>query len=306
MLAYTIKMQLPVILKSVLVFFMVSVFYACEEEGEPLTLQDIYAATAKDKEPFRAKINGFEFSASAVGGGKENGSYYVIGVDDAGSSITIHTIDIVPGSYRGIDSSANYILFRNAQGRLFSSIGTNKKPDALISIRSYSPENMLISGVFSSSLYSVDSEEKLSLTNGEFNSAFIVLPFVGTMTAELDGVAFKAEKCSATSSQNNGILTQQIEGLSNNDSIRISLTIEDELQVKSYDFADPKVQANYNPNTYSSNLSAFNYTGISGSLNIVRIDNEEKKVVGNFGFEAINAKGEKVSVKYGDFQALME
>jgi len=299
-------MQASTLLKSVLSLLMVCLFYSCEEEGEPLSLKDIYEATDNNREPFRAKINGFEFSASVVAGGKEFGNYYIIGADNAGSSIAVRTLNIVPGSYLGIDSSANYILFKNAQGRAFSSIGTNKKPDAQISIRSYSPSNNLASGVFSATLYSLDSEEQLSLTSGAFNSAFIVLPFLGIMTAEVDGKEFKAEKCTYTNSQNNGLVTQNIDGFSNNDTMSINLTIKDQVQIKSYDIADSNVVARYNSNTYSSNLSKNQYTGISGSLNIVRIDSLDNKVYGNFGFEAINANGNNVSIKYGNFQALIQ
>ncbi len=288
------------------VLAFISASIGCEETGEPLTLDDIYDATTIDSDPFKAKINGFDYKADFVAGGKENGSFFIIGASVDGSSITIRTQGIQPGLYLGADSSINNIFYKNNIGRQFVSNFPAEDSDVEISIRAFSEANSLASGVFSGTLYSTDSDEKLSITNGAFNSTFIEIPFSGKMKASVNSKSFNSEDCSFITTDNGGIVFQEIIGFETNDSLRITIRIEDSVAVRTYDFIDTDISATYNSNVYSSNLPRYQYNAISGSLVIHRIDYAEKKIIGSFNFEARSLNGQFVSVNNGGFQALVK
>lgn len=292
--------------KSTLICILFASLFSCEEEGDPLTLEDIYEATNNNKREFQAKINGFDFIADAASGGKEEDVYFVVGAQNSTASITIKTLDITPGLYLGEDSMSNSIVFKNDVGRVFSSNSPDKDSDAAISIRSFSEKNALGTGVFSSTLYSLDSDEVLELTNGEFNSVIFNIPFFGKMTALVNNETYKAEECSFTTQTNGNFILSTIQSSINNDTIAISLTIEDTLEVKTYDFEESAATATYNTNTFSANIFKHQFSAESGSLRITKIDTIENRVLGAFSFDGTSINGEAVSVRSGAFEAIIK
>lgn len=299
-------MQATSLLKSFVFSLTLILFASCEESGEPLTLDDIYDATYGDKTPFKAKINGFDFTADVVAGGKEENTFFIVGAESSSASITLKTLGITPGLYLGEDSMSNNVFFKNDLGREFSSNSPDKESDAIISIRSYSEKNALATGVFSGTLYSLDSDEVLEVSNGEFNSIFLDIPFFGKMTAFVNNSFYKADECSFTVQQNGAIVLSTIASKANSDTLGIRFSIEDTLEVRNYDLEKPVASATYNTNNFSSNTFVHQYNSRSGNLRITKIDSVENRVFGTFNFEARSVNGESVSVRSGAFEALME
>lgn len=299
-------MQVSSLFKSFIFSLAFLLFISCEEEGEPLTLEDIYEATNGNKTPFKAKINGFDYTADLVAGAKEGNTFFIVGSQYSSASITISTLGISPGLYLGEDSMSNSILFKNNEGRQFFSNTPDQESDAIISIRSFSEKNALATGVFSGTLYSLDSDEMLEITNGEFNSVFLEIPFFGEMTAIVNNKTYSADECTVTAQQNGNLTLSTIASSANFDTLGIRFIIEDTLEVKNYDLEDQVASATYNTNTFSANIFKHQYNSSTGYIRISKIDSAENRVLGTFSFEAKSINGESVSVKSGSFEALIK
>ena len=126
------------------------------------------------------------------------------------------------------------------------------------------------------------------------------------MTALVNNETYKAEECSFTTQTNGNFILSTIQSSINNDTIAISLTIEDTLEVKTYDFEESAATATYNTNTFSANIFKHQFSAESGSLRITKIDTIENRVLGAFSFDGTSINGEAVSVRSGAFEAIIK
>ena len=276
---------------------------ACEEEGNPLTLDDIYEAQEADRPLFRALLNGRGFTSEKARGSKV-GDDIIIDGSNATGSILINLSDYLPGKYAGTDSVTNQIVYTDKWGRKYLSNRADEQSDAEIVITYYDEVASTVSGRFSALLYDSWYERDIYLSNGVFTDLFINVPFFGRMDAVIENGAFESQNCRYSRTISGSVITDRIIAISTNDTARVVFRVDGGLESKTYSISDSNFFALYNADLFF-NASKNSYNGESGDVVVSSIDPINRRVKGSFNFNAINALGDTVNVIAGEFNALM-
>jgi len=294
-----------IILSALFTFFLLSII-GCEEEGSPLTLDDIYEANDGDRPLFRMILNTEEFSSENAQGVKV-GDEIIISAGDNGGQIRINITDFIPGTYSGVGKNkvSNQIKYTNASGEQFISNRQDEISDAQIIINHFNEDESRISGRVTGLLYDLNFKKDIYITNGVFNGLFIDAPFLGRMSAVADGENFNSLNCFYSSTKTSEGYLDRVIARSKDDSLRITFQIEEKIKVGTYHFGDTIASGVYNSNVFSSNKQQNEYTSEAGSIVITSIDSVRNKLKGNFNFEAKNQNGETINIHSGNFNALI-
>ena len=282
-------------------------FYGCkEEEGDALTLEELYQLNGLPTKRFEVSLNGFQYETNVANGVKTN-TALAIEASGNGVSYVLGLSDVAEGQYMGnTDDLKIFLNYRDANGLLFSTTRQDDASDFEVKITRYNVEKEVVSGKFSGTLGQVNGNLELKVTKGSFLEVPIVRPAFGEMTARIDNKRFVAESCSFTSNTSGGFTFDTFLGVGNGDSAAINITVQEKIKEREYQFSSGAITTTYNPNTFSSNIFKNQYDGESGGLTISKIDTVSNTIQGSFNFTARNAFGEPVTISQGEFNALME
>ena len=282
------------------------IFTGCEDEGEPVTIKELYEINGFPTERFELYLNGFNFKTNVANGLKTN-TALAIEADGEGVSYVLSVSDLIEGEYFGNNNKSKVFLnYRDANGVLFSTTKQGMPSNLEVEISRYDSERGVISGEFAGTLMAAQGNALLSVANGSFLEVPVVQPAFGEMTAKIDNKPFVAESCSFTSANSGGFIFETVLGVGNGDSTSINITVEQKIQEREYKFSAGGLTAVYNLNTFSSNIFKNQYNGESGNLLITRIDTINSTVQGSFNFTVRNAFGEPVNITDGSFNALIK
>lgn len=288
------------------ILFVLIAFVGCEEEGEPVTLNDLFEANGLPTKRFELSLNGFAFESDVASGIKTNTA---VSIDVNGNEVnyTLSFNNIAEGKYLGVvDDSKVFLNYRDANGLLFSSTKQGLISDFEVEVTRFNIEQNVISGNFSGTLYEVRGNSRLKVSNGSFLAVPIVQPLFGAMNATIDNKLFIAESCIFTTNNAGGFVFETFLGLGNKDSTSLNITVEQGIQEQEYQFSAGSLTATYNTNLFSSNIFKNRYDADEGQLTITSIDRQNNRVQGNFNFVVRNAFGEPLDIQRGSFDALIK
>ncbi|MDB4060614.1 DUF6252 family protein [Vicingaceae bacterium] len=291
-----------------ILFFLVAfiVVTGCEEEGEPLTLDDLFQLNGLPTKRFEVILNGFKFETNTASGLKTN-TALSIEASGSGASYMLAVSDIVEGEYFGnTDDFKVFLNYKNSGGLLFSTTKSGETSDLEVEITNYDVEKDVVSGKFQGTLLQVNGDLELNVTKGSFLEIPIVRPAFGEMIASIDSERFVAESCLFTSSTSGGFTFDTFSGVGNDDSTILNITVQEKIQEREYQFSSGSITATYNPNTFSSNIFKNQYDAEAGSLTISKIDTINNAIEGRFNFTVRNAFGEPINIFQGEFNALIK
>lgn len=281
-------------------------FSGCEEEGDALTLEELYQLNGLPTKRFELSLNGFRYETNVASGLKTN-TALAIEASGGGVSYVLGVSDVVEGQYLGDKNDLKIFLnYRDANGLLFSTTKQGDTSDFEVEITRYNVDKDVVSGKFSGTLLQVNGDLELDVAKGSFLEVPIVRPAFGEMTARIDNERFVAESCSFTSNTSGGFTFDTFLGVGNEDSTLINITVQEKIQERVYQFSSGAISATYNPNTFSSNIFKNQYDGDAGSLTISRIDTTSNTIQGRFNFTVRNAFGEAIDISQGEFNALIK
>ena len=283
-------------------------FTACEGENtDPLTIEDIFRESGIEFKKFSAEFGDVFFETNVASGLKSNNQLVITArSEQSNSQMVINTEALAEGIYLGSSNELkNFVNYQDENGQLFSSTKIGKLPSVVIQISTFNQQDSLVSGSFSGTLYSQTSEDSI-IVSGQFTELVVNIPFIGEMTASIGNINYVSNGCTYTSTNNSGIILETIASTANDDTLSISIVVEENIQERHYNFAVDLVVARYNSNVFSSNIFKHQYTSITGSMDIKEIDLVNQRVVGSFTFVATNFLNQAVTVSNGNFKALAQ
>lgn len=279
---------------------------SCEDEREPLTLDDLYEINGLSTSRFSAKINGSDFETEKATALKTNTSL-ALNASDEKVSFVLALNDISEGVYVGSGDSSNiYLNYKDANGLLFSSNKNGNATDFEVEVTQFNPVNSTISGNFSGKMIGSSSDFEINVEKGSFIEVPVTQPFFGRLSALVEGNQFQAESCVFTSTNSGGFIFENFVASGNKDSTSLSITVEEKLQEKEYLFLFGGLTSTYISNTFSSNIFKNKYDGESGRLIINNIDSVNNRIEGTFNFIYRNAFGEPITISNGKINALVK
>lgn len=287
---------------------MVSIAFllGCEKEGTPVSVEDLYRASNLPDKKFNATLNGYKFETNRTGGMKINQKLSLSAGDDY-VTFNISTKRFENGLYFGKEDSLNNVInYRDGNGVLFSTTKFGKPTQCVIDIVSFNQEKGVISGNFSGIMYDQGSDFEIKLEKGSFIEVPVQIPFLGEMNARVGSEAFMSENCMFSGTSSGGFVFETITSYAKDDTLSISITIEENISKKEFNFVSDNVIARYNSNTFSSNVFKNLYTSEAGVLTILKVDSVNKRVEGIFNFRARNFLAEEVLVTGGNFKAVIK
>jgi hypothetical protein len=293
------------LLKILVLLFSLGGITSCEKEGESLTLNQLYEIEGLPTKPFSLRLNGSDYETTIADGLKTNSRF---SIEARGSSVSYLLVmdDIEESIYLGAENkSKNFLNYTNPNGLQFSSNKNGMPSDFRIQVTKYDREKKLVSGTFEGTLFASLSDARLTVTDGSFLEVQIVQPEFGQMEATIESKYFIADSSSLTSTNSGGFIFETIEGIGNKDSTTIRITVEEKIRVKEYPFALGAINAEFNANTFSSNVFQNTYNADAGKLTVQSIDTINNTVSGSFNFTFRNAFGEAVEISGGTFNALI-
>jgi len=295
--------------KSYTILYLLIAFIAfsgCEEEGDPLTLEDLYRLNGLPTKRFEVSLNGFQFETNTASALKTN-TALAIEASGSGVNYELGLTGLEEREYFGNGNELNVFLnYKDAGGLLFSTTKTGDTSDLEVEITNYDVEKNVVSGKFKGTLLQLNGDLELIVTKGSFLEIPITRLAFGEMTARIDNEQFIAESCSFTSNTNGGFTFDTFLGVGNDDSTSLNITVQEKIQEREYPFSSGAITATYNPNTFSANIFKNQYDADAGSLTISKIDTVNNTVEGSFNFAVRNAFGELINISQGQFNALIK
>ena len=288
-----------------ILLFSLVVITSCEKEGESLTLNQLYEIEGLPTKPFSLRLNGSDYETTIVDGLKTN-SRFSIDARGSRASYLLVVDDLEESVYLGAENkSKNFLNYTNPNGLEFSSNKNGIPSDFSIRVTNYNREKKLVSGRFEGTLFATLSDAQLTVTDGSFLEVQIVQPEFGQMEATIESKYFIADSSLLKSTNSGGFIFETIEGIGNEDSTSIRITVEEKIRVKEYPFALGSINAEFNANTFSFNVFKNRYNADAGKLTVQSIDSINNTVSGSFNFTFRNAFGEAVEITNGTFTALI-
>lgn len=291
--------------KTLFILIALLAFSSCEQEGTPVTLDELYSGSGVSRAKFFANIGGKVFETENAKGLFLNDALAINAeVDNRSAVLAIGGLGV--GSYMGADSPLkNYINYVDESGTLFTSNKQGEENEVIINVVTYNEQENTISGQFTGTLFAANSDSKIRIKSGQFTGVQVEIPYFGEMMATTGNENFHSNTCIYTSSASGGFIFETIVSSANNDTLMLSFTLEENIQEKDYFFDSDPITGRYNSNTFSTNAFKHLYTSESGKLTITQVDTVNEQIKGNFNFDAKNFQNETVLIRNGSFTAII-
>jgi hypothetical protein len=285
--------------------FVLTAFTSCEGEGEPFTLEELYELNGFPTKRFELNLNESVFETDLASGVKSN-TALAIEASGAGVNYILSVSGLEEGTYLGaVNDSKVFLNYEDASGKLFSSTKPGVKSNFVVEVSKINAERRVVSGNFNGTLYELNGDLKLSVTNGSFLEVMVTQPAFGEMTAKIDNRSFVADSCYFTSNTSGGFTFDTFLGVGNEDSASINITVQEKIQEREYQMSSGAITTTYNSNTFTGNVFKNQYDADAGSLTVVEIDTVNNVISGRFNFTVRNAFGEPLEISEGEFFALI-
>lgn len=280
-------------------------FVSCEQEGTPLSLDELYAANGISTSKFSASVRGADFETENASGIFVNNQLAITAQTDI-RTLVIGVESLEAGTYLGVDNNLkNYINYSDSNSVVFTSTKQGEESDITIEIASYDSQSQQISGRFSGTLYDVVSDKKMKVLNGQFSKVDVDIPYFGEMRAKAGTIDFVGNSCTYTSSNSGGFVFETIASNANNDTLSLIITLDEKIQEKDYFFDRDPITGRYNSNIFSSDVFKNQYTSERGKMTVTSIDSVNQRIEGIFNFDAKNFLNEGILIRDGSFTAII-
>ena len=163
-----------------LLFSILSLLFACQEEGNELTLDAIQGDALAEENAYRVKafLDIFSFETNNAKAEEANG-YYVVSAFANGESLFIRFPDLKKGEYTGAADPGTRIFYSSSEGKNYFSNNDKFTSNALIRILEVDTAAGVFYADFSAILYDVDSEKPSNRANqvNVYGGQINMLPF---------------------------------------------------------------------------------------------------------------------------------